>query len=173
VAPTVPLGPGDPKVTPPTQMLLDFLGGKLKALVDAAMNVVDARDAAEVHVQAAARGRAGRVYLCGGENLMLSEIVGVAGELVGMAAPKGRVPWWVGRAFASVADTWARRVTGRPPIASVEGARLAKRRMWFDNALTVRELGVRFRPVRETLRDALGDLAERGLAPEGVTVSDD
>jgi len=45
VHPTMPVGPGDRRLAPPTAMILGFLRGRHSAYYDAAFNLVDVRDA--------------------------------------------------------------------------------------------------------------------------------
>jgi dihydroflavonol-4-reductase len=55
---------------------------------------------------------------------------------------------------AYVAEAWA-RLTGRPPIATVEEVRMSKKRMFFSSEKAQRELGYSARPARLALEDAV------------------
>src|SRR5205807_6044855 len=76
VNPTAPIGDHDVKPTPTGKIVVDFLDGKMPAFIDTGLNVVDVRDAAEGHLLACERGRAGERYILGSENLTLAEILG-------------------------------------------------------------------------------------------------
>ena len=65
VNPTLPIGPGDYLITPPTKMLLDFVNGENPAYLDFEMNLIDVRDVALGHIMAAERGRVGERYILG------------------------------------------------------------------------------------------------------------
>ena len=56
--PTMPVGPHDHHVTPPTAMLRYFLSRRLQLHLDFVVNLVDVRDAAEGLILAMERGRA-------------------------------------------------------------------------------------------------------------------
>jgi dihydroflavonol-4-reductase len=163
VNPTLPVGPGDHAPTPPTRLLLDLLNGAIPAYLECHLNFIDVRDAAEGHVLAAERGRPGERYILGGTNLRLSELLTVVADLTGLRMPKSRVPGPVALATAKAAEAMARRVTGKPPTATVTGVRLALWSAPMDNAKAVRELGLPVRPLRETLADAIRWAQETGL----------
>ena len=69
VLPTFPIGPGDLRPTPTGKLVLDFLNGKIPAFVDTTLNVVHVDDLADGHLLALERGRIGRSYIVGGENM--------------------------------------------------------------------------------------------------------
>ena len=57
VNPSTPVGPGDWRPTPTGRVVLDFLRGRMPAVVDTGLNVVDVRDVAAGHRLALERGR--------------------------------------------------------------------------------------------------------------------
>lgn len=163
VNPTVPLGPGDRFLTPPARMLLGFINGDHPAYLETALNLVDARDVAAGHLRAAEHGRPGERYVLGGENLQLSRLLELLGEITGLDMPRRRVPWWVARVFATCSELTADYITRRPPSAPLTGVRLAASPLHFDNRKAREQLGVTFRPIRETIIDAIADFQARGL----------
>ncbi|MDI3260953.1 MAG: hypothetical protein QJR02_14800 [Sinobacteraceae bacterium] len=60
-----------------------------------------------------------------------------------------------------VAEAWA-RLSGRPPLATREEVRMAKKHMYFSSAKAERELGYRARPARAALEDALRWFRDHG-----------
>ena len=70
--PTMPVGPGDRGLSPPTRLIRDFCRGRLPARMDCTLNLIDVRDVAEGLIRTMERGRPGRRYLLGGENLTLA-----------------------------------------------------------------------------------------------------
>jgi dihydroflavonol-4-reductase len=54
---------------------------------------------------------------------------------------------------AYLAEAWA-ALTGRTPLATVDGVRMARKRMYFTSARAEHELGYRFRDAEAALRDA-------------------
>ena len=75
VLPTFPVGPGDRAPTPTGKLVLDFLNGRMPAYVDTVLNVAHVDDLAAGHVLALEKGRTGRSYILGGENLTLQQVL--------------------------------------------------------------------------------------------------
>jgi dihydroflavonol-4-reductase len=167
VNPTMPVGPGDRGVSPPTRLIRDFCRGALPARMDCTLNVIDVRDVAEGLIRAMERGEPGRRYLLGGENLTLVGVLGILSELTGVPVPRWRVPYPVGLAVAYASEFWADRVTGRTPRATVTGVRLTRRTMHFDASRSLDALGLRPRPARESLADCVSWLRETGQIHPG------
>ncbi|MDR3620345.1 MAG: NAD-dependent epimerase/dehydratase family protein [Paludisphaera borealis] len=165
VNPTMPVGPGDRGLSPPTRLILDFCSGKLPAVIDCTLNLIDVRDVAEGLIRAMAVGRPGRRYLLGGANLSLVGLLEILSESTGVPVPRWRVPYAFGLAFAYLNEGWADLVTGTSPKASVTGLRLARRIMHFDARTSLNELGLTPRPIRESLDDAVQGLRSDGRLP--------
>lgn len=163
VNPTVPLGPGDVNLTPPAEMLLGFLNGKLPAYLNVRLSLADARDLALGQIAAAERGRPGERYLLAGENIWLADLLHQMEAITGLAMPKRRVPFWLALTAARVETFLADRLTRRPPKAPLEGVRITRLNLAFDCTKAKRELGYSPRPFDQTLRDTLADLRSRGL----------
>lgn len=159
--PTMPVGPGDRGGCPPTRLIDDFRNGALPAVMDCTLNLIDVRDVATGLTRTLEVGRPGKRYLLGGTNLTLLELFGLLSEITGRPAPRRRVPYPVGLAFAHLSEFWADRVSGRPPRASVTGLRLARRLMHFDASRSLHELGLEPRPIRESLVEAVAWLRSR------------
>ncbi len=137
--PTMPVGPGDRGVSPPTRLIRDFARGELPARMDCTLNLIDVRDAAEGLVRTLERGRPGRRYLLGGENLTLVGLLEILSGLTGVPVPRWRVPYPVGLAVARVSEAWADLLGGPPPKATVTGVRLTRRTMHFDAGRSLEE----------------------------------
>jgi dihydroflavonol-4-reductase len=162
-SPTVPLGPGDPWLTPPTRMLLGFLARRYPAYLPTTLNVVDVRDVALGHWLAAERGTSGARYILGGRDVPLAELLDRLERLTGVAMPKRTVPYALALAAAHAGEWLADRVTRRPPAAPVTGVRLAGADVRFDNRATRAALNWAPRPPDASLADAVDDYVRRGL----------
>lgn len=167
VNPTMPLGPGDSLLTPPTKMALGFINGTTPAYLDCEFNVVDVRDVAFGHVLAAERGRLGERYILGNENLRLGEMLNELARLTGLHMPRWKVPYGIAYVSALISEGVA-KVSKRPPIAPLTGVRLARSSMAFDCSKARRELGWQVRPLRQTLYDTLIWLRDAGLLKRGI-----
>jgi dihydroflavonol-4-reductase len=171
VSPTLPVGPGDRHQTPPTRMAVEFCRGKIPAYLECRFNLVDARDVALGMMLAMDRGRFGVRYLLGGENHRLSDWLEILGREVGLPRPRWRVPYSLALTAAWFSERWADHVSGRMPLATVTGVRLARRCMHFDPAASLAELGLRPRSIRESARDAVAWYREQGWIQPGSSWS--
>lgn len=163
VNPSTPVGELDVKPTPTGRIVVDFLRRRMPAYVDTGLNVVDVRDVAVGHLLAAEKGRAGERYILGHRNLTLKELLDILGGISGIPSPALRLPHWVPVAAAAV-DTGLARLLGREPRVSLEGARMARHRMFFDAGKAVAELGLPQSPVEDALARAVAWFRENGYA---------
>ncbi|HEV7446314.1 MAG TPA: hopanoid-associated sugar epimerase [Steroidobacteraceae bacterium] len=164
VNPSTPIGPGDVKPTPTGQLVLDAAAGRMPAYVDTGLNIVHVDDVAAGHLLAFHRGRPGERYILGGQDMTLREILFEIAQLVGRKPPRIRLATGVVLPIAYVAEAVA-RVTGRPGRITLEGVRMARKRMFFSSGKASRELGYQWRPPTEALRDAIAWLREQGSLP--------
>jgi len=154
-SPTLPVGPGDRQLTPPTRMSLAFCRRKLPAYLECRFNLVDVRDVARGLMLAMTRGRTGIRYLLGAENHCLSDWLRILGEEVGLPPPRWKVPYCMALSVAWLSERWADYVSGSMPMATVTGVRLTRRNMFFDPGASLAELGLRPRSIRESASDAV------------------
>jgi dihydroflavonol-4-reductase len=117
------------------------------------------------------RGRPGRRYLLGGENLTLVGLLGILSDLTCVPVPRWSVPYPVGLAVAYLSEWVADHVTGKTPKATVTGVRLTRRTMHFDASRSLAELGLTPRPVADSLADAVAWLRETGQIPAPASYS--
>ncbi len=161
VNPTTPVGPGDWKPTPTGRIILDYLNGQMPAYVDTGLNFVAVEDIAKGHWLAAERGQIGARYILGDRNLTLRQMLEVLSALSGRPAPRVRLPHVV-PLLASLADSLAARLLGRPPRIPLEGVRLARHKMFVDCSKAKRELGFQPRPLEAALERAIRWYSENG-----------
>jgi len=162
VNPTLPVGPGDLGRSPPTQMMLDFCRGKRREYLDADLNLIDVRDVAEGMIRALERGRPGRRYLLGHENMSILTVFRLLARLTGLPEPRWRVPYPVALAAAYAGEFVADVFTHRAPAATITGVKLTRRRMHFDATRSLAELGLRPRPVAQTLAETVAWFGKMG-----------
>ncbi|MGA8706389.1 MAG: hopanoid-associated sugar epimerase [Steroidobacteraceae bacterium] len=162
VNPSTPVGPGDIKPTPTGQLVRDAANGRMPAYVDTGLNIVHVDDVAAGHLLAFERGRIGERYILGGQDMSLRQILAEIAAQVGRPAPAVRLPRTALLPLAYVAEFIA-NLSGGSTRLTVEGLRMARKRMFFSSAKAERELGYRWRAPAEAFSDALGWLREQGL----------
>jgi dihydroflavonol-4-reductase len=161
VNPSTPIGPRDVKPTPTGRIIVEAASGRMPAFVDTGLNMVHVDDVAEGHLAAFERGRIGERYVLGGQNASLAEILRTVAEAVGRRPPTIRIPRQALMPFAHVSEAIARR-TGREPMLTLDGLRMAKNKMFFSSAKAERELNYRARPYREGIADAIAWFRQAG-----------
>lgn len=163
VNPTAPVGERDIRPTPTGEVVVRFLSGRMPGYVDTGLNLIDVRDCAEGHLLAAERGRTGQRYILGCRNMTLREIVEALAKITGRRAPRLKVPYWAAY-LAAWFNTRISLARGRAPTISLEGVRMAKKRMWVDCSKAVRELSLPQTPPEEALARAVAWFREKGYA---------
>lgn len=154
VNPSTPVGPGDVKPTPTGQMVMDAAAGRMPAYVDTGLNIVHVDDVAAGHLLAFDRGRSGERYILGGEDMTLRDILVEIARLAGRKPPRIRLSTSVLLPVAHMAELVS-RLTGLPNRVTVEGVRMARKRMFFSSEKAVRELGYGWRPPGQAFEDAV------------------
>jgi dihydroflavonol-4-reductase len=153
-------GPG--RATGSTKLLLDYLNGRLKAVVDSTLSLVDVDDCTTGHVLAAQRGKPGERYVLSSATLTVREGLALLTRISGIEQPVRTVPPWVAMAVAAAVESvaWARRDT---PRICRELARTLTHGHAYDGTKASRELGLRYTPIEETLARTIAWWEEQGL----------
>jgi dihydroflavonol-4-reductase len=164
VNPTAPVGELDSKPTPTGEMTVRFLQGKMPAVIDTGLNLIDVRDCALGHLLAAEKGRIGERYILGCRNMTLKEIAQTLGKVSGLPGDKPRMPYAVAY-MAAWFNTKFSLLFGKTPSISLEGVRMAKKKMWVKCDKAVRELGLPQTPPEEALARAVRWYWDNNYAP--------
>ncbi len=162
VNPSTPIGPRDIKPTPTGRMILDAVKGKIPVYVDTGLNVVHVDDVALGHLLAFAEGKIGERYLLGGENMSLQNILLEISKITGHAPPRFQIPHNFILPLAYGVEWIARLTHIKDPLVTVDGVRLAKKKMYFSTTKAHQELGYNPRPAKEAIEDAVTWFLDQG-----------
>jgi dihydroflavonol-4-reductase len=160
--PTMPVGPHDHNMTPPTAMLRYFLNRRLQLHLDFVVNLVDVRDAAEGLILAMERGRVGQRYVLGGESMPLRQILELMAEISGRRGRRVQMNGKVAEMVTAILEFISDHVTHRPPSGTAEGVRIALRAGALSIEKAQRELGYAPGPVEPVLRETIAQLLDGG-----------
>ena len=163
VNPTAPVGPRDVKPTPTGRMVAEAAAGRMPAFVDTGLNLVHVDDVAMGHLLAHDKGKIGERYVLGGEDLTLERILGRIAAMTNRRAPTVKLPHGAIMPLAYVVEMFARLFNTGEPFITVDGIKLARKRMFFSSAKAVRDLGYAARPCDEGLRDAIAWFRANGV----------
>ncbi|MBL6457507.1 NAD-dependent epimerase/dehydratase family protein [Belnapia sp. T6] len=161
VNPSTPIGPRDRRPTPTGRIILEAARGKMPAYVDTGLNLVHVDDVAAGCVAALTRGEIGERHILGGQDVPLGELLARIAAIFGRRRPVRlpRAPLWPA---ALASEAWA-RATGREPMLTLDGLRMAARPMYFSSAKAARVLGHWARPWQEAVGDAVTWFREEGM----------
>jgi dihydroflavonol-4-reductase len=167
VCPGIVLGPGDLRPTPSGALILTTASLPGPSLVfEGGASYVDVRDAARVHVLAARHGAKGERTIATAHNLTNEALVRAISDALGRRRPLVKLPVAVARMAALAMEARAAR-TGRPPMLSRVFFEYSLRPSYYSNAKSVDALGAAYRPLEETLRDAVSWFRAHGMLPPG------
>src|SRR5438045_3776653 len=141
VNPTTPIGERDVKPTPTGRIVVDFLKRKFPAYVDTGLNLVDATECAQGHIQALEKGRAGERYILGGENLTLKQILDRLAAITGLPSPRVKLPYVFALATGVVDETVTGRIFGKEPRVTIDAVRMGRKKMFVSSGQAERVLG--------------------------------
>jgi dihydroflavonol-4-reductase len=162
VNPSTPVGPRDIKPTPTGRMIVEAASGRMPAYVDTGLNVVHVDDVAAGHLLAYAKGTPGERYVLGGENMDLGEILGVVAKLTGGRPPRVKIPHGLIMPLAYAAEAWTRLSGGVEPFVTVDGVKMARKKMFFSSDKARHELGYDPGPAEGALSDAVQWFRDNG-----------
>jgi dihydroflavonol-4-reductase len=163
-SPTMPIGPHDHNLTPPTAMLRHFLGKRFQFYLDFVLNLVDVRDVATGLILAMERGKVGHRYILGGESIPLKKLLEYIAAISGRDSVRVPVPGRLAEVTAVILEFMADHVTRTPPSATAEAVRIALRSTALSTERAQRELGYAPRPIESALRETITYLADTHAA---------
>jgi dihydroflavonol-4-reductase len=162
VCPGIVLGPGDITPTPSGKLIVNTLKGGPPVYMDGGASFVDVRDAAEAHVLAAEKGKPGERYIATAHNLTNLEFLQAVNRAAGRKRRYLKIPVSAARAVVSGMETMAKK-TGNEPLLTRSFFEYSLVPSYYKNDKIVRELGASFRPIDDTIRDAIEYFRARDL----------
>jgi len=160
VNPSSVQGPG--RTDGSARLLIGLADARVAVTVDTHLSVVDIDDCAQAHLFAEERGQPGERYLVSGASLTTRRAVALVRSFAGRPRGVLRVP----RSFASLAGVvagWGSRVAGRDLPFCSELVRALLHGHRYDASRAVRELGLTYRPIEDTVVRTLEWYADHGL----------
>ncbi|MGD1907215.1 MAG: hopanoid-associated sugar epimerase [Leptolyngbyaceae cyanobacterium] len=161
VNPTSPIGAWDIKPTPTGDIILRFLRRQMPFYMDTGLNFVDVQDVAQGHLQAWYRAQSGQRYILGHQNMTLKALLDQLEGLTGLPAPRQEIPACIPLAVAWMDETVLARL-GKSPSVPVDGVRMAQKKMYFDAAKAVEDLGLPQTPITVALERAIAWFQSHG-----------
>ena len=155
------LGPGDTSNGHMTQMLIDFIEGRLPASVRGGYNDFDIRDVADVLPAIIERAKTGESYIFAHEPDKIDDILKIAADMTGRKKPPVLPLWtaYLGVPFLTLVS----KLRGKRPLYTEAALASLRADADFPIEKTRREFGYSPRPLEETVRDHIQYLIDNGL----------
>jgi dihydroflavonol-4-reductase len=152
VSPSSVQGPG--RLHGTARLLLRYLEGRLRFLLDTPISFLDIADCTAGHLLAESRGSDGERYLLNGATFTTRELISLVAETVGVRHRVSWLPGWSAMAAASVTEAAAKALRRDPPLCR-ELVRTLLTGHVYDGSRAERELGLRYTPAEETIRTTM------------------
>jgi dihydroflavonol-4-reductase len=153
VNPAAVIGSLDYRITPSTAPLARCLKRGLPVAPPGGITVAHAEDVARGHLLAMRHGRPGRRYILGGDRVTLHDYFRSICWACGRAPPRVTLPR-AATCLMGLGFSFLKWLTGRPvPFTARQARLLAGRYGWYSSARARTELGYRWRPVEDAIRD--------------------
>jgi dihydroflavonol-4-reductase len=154
--PTLVLGPGDISLST-GEILLLIARGKAKAVPPGTLNVIDVRDVAEAHINAARIGMSGERYILGGMNYSIKDAVSIMTDLAEVKPPSFTLQPWMIDSYIKIAEIL--------PFIPHPHSHIRAYRYWqgYNTTKARVELQLQTRMLEETIRDSLKWFFNHGL----------
>ena len=154
------LGPWDWKPSS-GRMMLEVARRFMPLAPSGSFSVCDVRDVALGVLAALEKGKSGRHYILGGENISYFELWKRFARVTGARGPYFPAGPLQRCAAALWGDLW-HKITGQESDLNSAGVRMSSQHHRFRSDRAIAELGYRIRPMEETLRDAWQWFVEHG-----------
>ena len=160
VNPSSVQGPG--RATGTGALILALLRGKLPALIDTRLSIVDIDDCARGHLLAASAGEPGQRYLLNSFTMTMREAVTLLEGAVGRPVAVRWVPAWVATVGVLPVEV-AARVRGVKPSFCREMVRTLRHGHSYDGSKAARDLGIVYTSAPELLARLVDWFTSEGM----------
>ena len=165
VNPCFPFGENDIAPTPTGQIIIDTLSGLNRFAFGGGFNVVDVKDVARGHLLAAKKGKAGEKYILGNQNLTLEKFMRLVYKTAGFEKRMLiKIPGFLMKTGTIPLKYWADHVSHKPPLSSPPEIEYASQYLFFDNTKARENLGLKFTPVKDSLKRSINWFRKNGYA---------
>lgn len=130
--------------------IIQYVRDEKPFYVDGYLNYVDARDVAEMVWQLYKKREARGRYIASAGTVGWLELFSEIGKRLGKKPPSIRVSPTMARLAAAI--EWLRSsISGSEPLVTKETAKIARQKITYSNERSVKDLGIQFRPLQDTL----------------------
>lgn len=154
VHPSGIIGPNDYGFGNLTQLVLDFIDGRLGATIKGGYDFVDIRDVTEGILAAVEKGRKGECYILSNQFYTVKEFLDLLAEVSHKRKIKIVLPMWFAVWTAPLSEFWY-KLRKKPPLFTVYSLFTLTSNACFSHKKADRELRYTTRNMRDTLRETV------------------
>lgn len=147
-----------------TQLVIDYVHGRLTSCVQGGYDFVDVRDVADGTIACCDQGQAGECYILSGKYYEIVEILRMLHRITGRKEIKRVLPYWFVKAAAPLCEMYY-RLLRQPPLFTAYSIDTLRSNARFSHAKATRELGYTSRPMEQTLEDMVRWMKDNGRLP--------
>ncbi len=144
-----------------TQIVLDYLEGRLTACVRGGYDFVDVRDVADGILACCKKGRRGECYILSNRYYPVKQILDSLHGITGKRKIRAMLPLWLVRLVAPIAEVYY-KVKKQTPLFTRYSIYTLQTNSLFSHDKATHELGYNPRPIEQTLIDTVQWLKKQG-----------
>jgi len=152
--PSTVIGSEDESLTPMMRIISDFLQRKIKFSINTSTGFVDAGDVGLAHFLALERAKPKQRYILNAVNWTMDELFALLSQYTHIPAPRFKVPYCLAYPVACVSLVMS-RVTKDEPAVIPRSLNIARKMPSYNGKKAVVELGIQYRDVRLSLKEAV------------------
>ena len=155
------IGPNDYGRGHMTAMVIDYLRGRLTAIIKGGYDFADVRDVASGILSCCKKGRPGECYILSNRFVSVRELVDLLHEITGLKMIRRTLPLWFVRMTAPLAELYY-KIRKSPPLFTPYSIEVLTSNANFSNEKAIRELDYKTRDIKSSLRDTVEWLTANG-----------
>ncbi|WMJ22461.1 NAD-dependent epimerase/dehydratase family protein [Paludicola sp. MB14-C6] len=154
VHPSGIIGPNDYGHAHLTQLIMDYLDGRLTACVKGGYDFVDVRDVADGIISACHNGEKGECYILSNRYCSIPDLLNNLHQISGKKKIKTILPLWIAKATAPLSEIYY-KLKKQPPLYTSYSLHTLKSNANFTHKKANRQLGYQPRDLKLTLKDTV------------------
>lgn len=159
VHPSGIIGPEDYRCGHTTQLVLDYLRGRLWAIVEGGYDFVDVRDVADGVISAIDKGKAGECYILSGHYISVGEFISLLSKASGRPDIVRRIPMAIAKLTAPISELYY-KLRKQKPLYSSYSLHTLTSNSNFSNKKARTELDFKPREMENTVVDTVKWISE-------------
>ncbi len=161
VHPSGIIGPNDYGNGHLTQMIMDYLNGRLTSCVKGGYDFVDVRDVADAVINAVTLGKKSECYVLSGHYMTVRNVLDILSDVSGKKKIKSVLPIWFVKTVAPLCELYY-KLRKQSPLFTKYSLYTLCTNSNFENEKAKMQLGFNPRPLETTLKDTAEWLTQHG-----------